>query len=230
MLLRKILTNKYRFKFLLFFILLYLILPAFITNESVYSIVVVVCLSFIFLQSLFVLTEKNWHLILGYVAVGTILGISWFSQVFDHSNVTIDMFKLGLYALFFSFVMITLFRWLIKSANVTIDSIIVAIAIYCLFGIIGGSLASAIYILYPEQAYNMPDTIQHFDLLDFTYFSFVTLTTLGYGDITPIRQESQTLSYMLAVIGQFYMAIIIAILVSQYIVSKKTGSIEDKME
>nr|WP_269764034.1 potassium channel family protein [Shewanella benthica] len=46
------------------------------------------------------------------------------------------------------------------------------------------------------------------------YFSFVTLTTLGYGDISPISPFSQVLVYMEAIAGVFYMAIVVASLVS----------------
>jgi hypothetical protein len=48
------------------------------------------------------------------------------------------------------------------------------------------------------------------------YYSFVTMTTLGYGDITPKIQIAATLAYVQALIGQLYVAILIARLVSLY--------------
>jgi hypothetical protein len=53
------------------------------------------------------------------------------------------------------------------------------------------------------------------------YFSFVTLTTLGYGDITPVTAVARTLSYLQAVAGQFYIAVLVAGLVSGYISSRQ---------
>jgi hypothetical protein len=47
-----------------------------------------------------------------------------------------------------------------------------------------------------------------------TYYSFVTLTTVGYGDISPVSPATRTLSWMEAVTGQFYLAVIVAGLVS----------------
>jgi hypothetical protein len=44
----------------------------------------------------------------------------------------------------------------------------------------------------------------------FLYFSFVTLATLGYGDITPVTPLARTFSWMLAVTGQMYVAIVVA--------------------
>ena len=50
----------------------------------------------------------------------------------------------------------------------------------------------------------------------FLYYSFVTLTTLGYGDITPVHPVARMLSYLEAVIGQLYLAVLVASLVGRY--------------
>ena len=47
------------------------------------------------------------------------------------------------------------------------------------------------------------------------YFSFVTMSTLGYGDITPATPVAQTLTWMQSVVGQFYMAVLVALMVSE---------------
>ncbi len=57
-------------------------------------------------------------------------------------------------------------------------------------------------------------------LFGYIYFSFVTLTTLGYGDITPNTTGAATLTYLEAVIGQLYIAIMLARLVGLYITRK----------
>jgi hypothetical protein len=54
-----------------------------------------------------------------------------------------------------------------------------------------------------------------------TYFSFVTLTTVGYGDISPVSPASRTLACMEAVTGQFYLAVIVAGLVSLLVAKGK---------
>jgi hypothetical protein len=46
-----------------------------------------------------------------------------------------------------------------------------------------------------------------------TYYSFVTLTTVGYGDISPVSPATRTLAWVEAVTGQFYLAVIVAGLV-----------------
>ena len=52
--------------------------------------------------------------------------------------------------------------------------------------------------------------------LRLTYFSFVTLTTLGYGGISPVAPIAETLAYLEALVGQLYIAILVAALVGAY--------------
>jgi hypothetical protein len=58
-----------------------------------------------------------------------------------------------------------------------------------------------------------------------TYFSFVTLTTVGYGDISPVTPATRTLAWIEAVTGQFYLAVIVAGLVSMLAAKGKRGSV-----
>lgn len=51
----------------------------------------------------------------------------------------------------------------------------------------------------------------------FTYYSFVTLTTLGYGDITPVADAARTLAWMEALIGQLFLAVMVAGFVADHI-------------
>jgi Ca2+/Na+ antiporter len=60
----------------------------------------------------------------------------------------------------------------------------------------------------------------------FTYYSFVTLTTLGYGDITPVTDHARTLAWLEALIGQLYLAVMVATLVGIK-VSEARGSSGD---
>jgi uncharacterized membrane protein len=54
------------------------------------------------------------------------------------------------------------------------------------------------------------------------YFSFVTMTTLGYGDISPVTATARALAYSQAVFGQFYIAVLVAGLVGAYIARRQS--------
>jgi len=111
--------------------------------------------------------------------------------------------------------------FVIRAHAVTFDSVLNAISAYLLFGMAWALSYSAIHIVSPD-AFSLPrgaatggtEVSQVVEFSPFVYYSFVTMTTLGYGDFTPIGRITRTLSWMQSVIGQFYVAVVIAWLVS----------------
>ena len=80
-------------------------------------------------------------------------------------------------------------------------------------GIIGGILFEAIHFLDS----NSFQLIEGYSGYSFYYFSFISITTVGYGDITPLTAPAQSLTLVLNIIGQFYLAIVIGVFVGKYI-------------
>lgn len=92
-----------------------------------------------------------------------------------------------------------------------------AICVYMLLGILLGMLNYLVYRWIPGS-FNGIDAAEvrteNFALL---YYSFVTMTTLGYGDITPESPLARVVAYLAAIAGQFYIAILVAMVVGQYL-------------
>lgn len=109
-----------------------------------------------------------------------------------------------------------LIKFIVRSSSVDVNVLITSINIYLLAGIIGASLAMLFYRIYPD-AYNFPAYINPPIFVHFLYYSFVTMSTVGYGDITPRIPETQTLAYLLSITGQLYVAIIIAFLIGKFL-------------
>jgi voltage-gated potassium channel len=91
---------------------------------------------------------------------------------------------------------------------------------YLLLGIFFAVMASMIDQLDPKAYLMNEDLLAQFKetggrMSLFVYYSFVTMTTLGYGDMTPISQAARTLAWFEAVAGQFYVAILVAGLVGR---------------
>jgi hypothetical protein len=111
---------------------------------------------------------------------------------------------------------------LVEQTRVTGDTLWGAINVYLLFGMMFAFLYSALLTLHPEAFSGGILDNESLDVAQsMIYYSFVTMTTLGYGDITPKIQVAATLAYVQALIGQLYVAILIARLVSMYNVQPK---------
>ena len=98
------------------------------------------------------------------------------------------------------------------------DDVLGAICGYLLAGIAWGSLYLLVELLVPGS-FSVQQAIAgqlggwYARQAVFDYYSLMTLTTIGYGDITPIRPPATSLTWIEAMFGQFYIAVIVAQLV-----------------
>ena len=207
--------EKRRFSLLLLATVLTMILPAFSGQGLLYEIILVITLSFLFIQSTVVANvRKSKKLLLRIIVISMIL-ITWLQPIGIHS-IYIDIIKLLFFVAFFIFVMTYLIKYIVRSTSVDVNVLITSINIYLLAGIIGASLAMVFFRIYPD-AYNFPGYINPPAFVHFLYYSFVTMSTVGYGDITPRIPETQTLAYVISITGQLYVAIIIASLIGKFL-------------
>ena len=115
-----------------------------------------------------------------------------------------------------------------KEGRVTVNHIQSAVAIYLLLGLMWGFLYQAVALKDPgafvRASASVADSVYALKR-DLIYYSFVTLTTMGYGDIAPVHPGARMLAALEAVIGQLFPAILISWLVSMQIMhsSRKEG-------
>jgi len=96
-----------------------------------------------------------------------------------------------------------------------------AVNVYILTGLLFAFLYAGVATFDPSAfTGKFMDSPLRDQLYGFVYFSFVTLTTLGYGDLTPNNIIVGTLTYMEALFGQLYVAIMIVRLVGLYATKK----------
>ena len=93
------------------------------------------------------------------------------------------------------------------------NKIVGAICIYLLLGLIWALLYLFIAQAVPNAFNGLQQLLWYENFADAAYYSFVTLTTLGYGDISPVVPVARFLVYMEAIVGVFYMAILVASLI-----------------
>lgn len=100
----------------------------------------------------------------------------------------------------------------------TKNLILVSITGYLIIGLVGGFLVAGLDYIYPNSYSH--STGMQLELYNYIYYGFVTMTTLGYGDIIPITNKSQALSLMLVISGQLFLSVIIAINIAKFMQKK----------
>ena len=119
---------------------------------------------------------------------------------------------------FCGFVIIQLLRFVMTAPRVTVDVLCAAIATYILMALTW----SAAYLLESQAKLdafafsNVHRPVQGLQSFEAFYFSLITLTTVGFGDITPVSPVARMLAATEAMMGVLYMAILVAHLVSLY--------------
>ncbi|KLV08690.1 MULTISPECIES: potassium channel family protein [Photobacterium] len=141
--------------------------------------------------------------------IWVVLAIS--KNVFGITQVDIAMMLLML--MFFIGTFKAIVRQILFTGSIDNNKVVGSLALFLLLGLIWAIL----YLLILEFSPSSFDGLEYQDWgLNFTnvaYFSFVTLTTLGYGDISPVTPFAQVVVYLEAIAGVFYMAIVVASLV-----------------
>jgi hypothetical protein len=123
--------------------------------------------------------------------------------------------KWSLLAGFFALTIFGLFSYLRNTHEITDSQLYTAVSIYLLLGLLWFALYSAIDAFFPGTIlYNNAAIADRSGEL--LYFSLITLSTVGYGDVVPISGEVRMLAAMEGITGVLYVAITVALLVSSY--------------
>jgi len=101
-----------------------------------------------------------------------------------------------------------------KSKIVDANVLYGVITIYILFGIVAGE-TNVLIFHFDNSAFT--GNIDPSDPSDFRYFSYVTMTTLGFGDISPVSNLARASAVFFSLVGQIYLAVIIAFIVGKYV-------------
>jgi Ion channel len=155
---------------------------------------------------------KGWVLptilLMGAVVVSTVA-----SAVFP-SRISVGL-KWGILAAFFGLSVIGLFSYIKNARSIGDGHLYTAVSIYLLLGMQWFAIYSAIDVLSPGSIQRSASAAadRHAELL---YFSLVTLSTIGYGDVVPLHGEVRMLAALEGIAGVLYIAITVALLVSAY--------------
>ncbi len=124
-----------------------------------------------------------------------------------------------LFSLFWLFITFLILRTFLSESIFTRDKICGAVCVFLLIGVSWATIYLNIQNLAPESFYLITPgeaAIPHITVSQAIYFSFLTMATMGYGDIIPGNNLVRTVAYSQAVVGVLYIAVFIARVVSLY--------------
>jgi hypothetical protein len=196
--------------FILFVSLLALILFTPLVQEFVgIHIVWNIFLTGILLSGVHAVSGKRRSVYIASLLALPMLVSVWSAYVVENNYLVIVGTLCGV--LFFAYMIVNILLFIYKQDEVTRDLIAGAVVVYLLMAIMWTFIYRVVDTVHPGS-FTFSATDIH-ERLRFTYFSLVTITTLGYGDIVPTTSLASSLATLEAVVGQLYLVTTVAWLV-----------------
>ena len=205
---------KERFPSLLIFIIAMLILGPLFEEFVKLSILMDILWSAIFVSAIYAVSQKKRHIVIAVLLALPMLGSIWTKYFVQNKALLVVGSLCG--AAFFLFAIIQMLIFIYGHKEVTRDLIVGAAVVYLFMALMWTFIFVVVETLHPGS-FNLPEGQGFEATRQFVYYSFVTLTTLGYGDITPISSLARSLCVLEAVIGQLYLVVQVAWLVGVHV-------------
>ncbi len=215
--LKSILFNR-RFSFLLILLLTLIVVVPFIGDYTGFRIVVDMFATGVFIAAMYAISEKKHQLILALFLVVPAIVTLWIDY-FTSADWTLAASEIS-GVIFFGFAIVIIVNYIRRQSDVTTEIIFAAVVVYLLMAMLWADLYRLLETFNPGS-FEMPGGQIQNDRILFLYFSLVTITTLGYGDMTPVTDQAAGLASVEAITGQIYLVVLVAWLVGMH-VSKRS--------
>ncbi|PYJ77822.1 MAG: ion transporter [Verrucomicrobia bacterium] len=180
------------------------------------ELIVSILFSLVLLAGVLAVAERKRVLVIALVLAVPAVGGRWINH-FRADLVPPAVFLVGGLILII-FVVAHLLRFVLRAPSVTTEVLCASISAYLMLGLMWTMAYWLVDQLTPGGAFSFNTNAGTRSMNGFTgfYFSFITLSTVGYGDITPVSRIARWLAAMEAMTGLLYVAVLIARLVSLY--------------
>jgi len=203
-----------RFLILLVLIMSLLVLTPFLDDFVETRILMDAFLTAIFFAIIFAVKSKRSHVIIASILALPLVISTWSFYFVELTSISLLTRIFG--ALFFGYAVINILRIVVQSEEVTKETIYAAIVAYMLMALMWAFLYMILELLAPGS-FSFPERGFRAETMRFKYFSFVTITTLGYGDIAPLTNKASSLVMLEALFGQIYLVVLVAWLVGMHV-------------
>jgi hypothetical protein len=219
---QKIWSNETGLTGLLIFFLGYFILLNSLSEFGFGRLLAQIFFSLVIVAGVLTTFQKRWLSFFIIILAAAILALNWAERI--RLVTTLGVLTNSLNLIFLGSLLVVVITQVFQEGPVTAHRIRGAIVIYLILGVLWAFMYQVAALTIP-QAFRLPEGVKAGDpdalRRELTYFSFVTLTTTGYGDVTAVHPVARTLAMLEALVGQLYPAIVLASLVSLAIMHQK---------
>lgn len=149
--------------------------------------------------------------ILFLLVVALPIGLAFFSN-----NIAYFLFLNIAYVVFFLFIFWEVLKYLIKPSYINTDIISASACGYFLLIEISTFLLQFFVVQNPQSFKGIDGSMSALTYIDLVYFSSITLTSIGFGDITPNTHYTKLITSFFGIAGQFYSVVLVGILISKF--------------
>lgn len=201
---------------LLVALVLLLVLAPFVEELEGGGLILSVLFSLVLLAAVFAVADRKRTLAIALVLAIPAITARWIN--FFEPRVVHPTVFLVCALLLLAFVIGHLLQFILRAPVVTVDVLCASIAAYLMLGLMWTVAYWFVDQMTPGGAFSFTNErgVQSIDGFTGFYFSFITLSTVGYGDITPVTRAARLLAATEAMTGLLYVAVLIARLVSLY--------------
>jgi len=205
---------KYRFLYLFVSILIVLVMDPILESIAPLRILFSLFITFVIMSATYALSQKPRQVIIATVLAVPTLGFTWASEGINRPFLFLAGHICGV--LFFAYIVVQILIFIAGQNRVTRDLIFGAAVVYLLMAVIWAYGYLIIETLHPGS-FDVPENHTLSQRYLFVYYSLVTISTLGYGDVTPLTDIAGGFSVLEAVVGQLYLVTTVAWLVGVHV-------------
>lgn len=197
-------------------LLLLIILPPFIytSNLGKFSFEVIYAATLI-LGSIHI-TRNYWELFSSMILSTIVFALF----ILNSTSFTLGISSSVLSTVLFSLFFINLIKYIINTKKVNSNALFACISGYILLGIVS-SLFFSLLLIYTQE---LPFKSEENNFYDLIYFSFTTITSVGYGDIVPTTPLAKSVTILVSIAGQLYLTFIVGIIIGKYLVHQTSNT------
>jgi voltage-gated potassium channel Kch len=216
--------SPHRFLYLLITLVAFVTLVPVLEELGYGGMIFNIFLSTILLSAAYAASESRDYFILASILAGPAFVLRWINDFVG--SPWLEFVAGVLTVLFLMLVAALILSHVLKAERVSREKIFGALSVYLIFGVVWG-------LLFMMEDFLVPGSFRYGEGVrtgaELMYYSFVTLTTLGYGDIVPVSPSARALATLEALTGQLYLTVLVARLVGLHIThSSRRPSAEDQ--